>query len=126
MARGGDPSRAMLLPAATAAPTGGGDMTEGQTERERFDAAVMAYQLADYESAITEFGQLYQEFQRQAYLFNQASACLRAGRFEEAKQGFASCVGAVGQSRDPHVTALEGYYLAAMGWADYDLFGNVE
>ncbi|MDQ3293677.1 MAG: hypothetical protein M3527_04415 [Actinomycetota bacterium] len=97
-------------------------MTEG-TEQERFTRAVEAYQLADYESAAQEFGALYDEFQRPEYLFNRAAANLRAGRFEEARQGYSAVVGQCGNNlNDEHVTALEGFYLASMGWSDYDLF----
>ncbi|MGH9118169.1 MAG: tetratricopeptide repeat protein [Acidimicrobiales bacterium] len=90
-------------------------------ERARFERAADAYHLADYESAVDQFGLLYQETGRPEYLWNQAAAMLRMSRWADAKAIFGQFVGEMGRSQDDHVRALEGYFMADRMWGDYDL-----
>ena len=92
------------------------------TEAERFQQAVEAYQLADYESAITEFQALFQETGRTAYNWNLGMAYLRAYQFDNAKYVFSQFVGQVPSgTSDERVKALEAYYMASVGMGDSDL-----
>lgn len=105
---------------ASMAEEGGGTAEHGE-EVTRFQRAADAYGLADYESAASEFGQLYQETGRHEYLWNQGAAFLRMNRWDDAKGIFSQFIGEMGRSHDDHVRALEGYFMADRMWGDYDL-----